>query len=169
MQACLSYLAVKKGCRIFWNTERGWNTKGALRAPRERSLKLSRRARKSYTGTARDSCRACLARVLYSMRHACSTRSLGHANVRKTCSINSGHHFVPTPPLCIRRRHACTMRLLRAAWLQLTLRHSPSSSVLILSRADVLVVGWRGHTSKTAQRVSSVALTRPRERHRQRE
>ena len=101
--------------------------------------KMSRRARKSYTDTARD-CRACLARVLYSMRHACSTRSLGHANVRKTCSVNSGHRFVPIPLPGIRQRHACAIRLLRAPWLRLTLRRSPSSSVLTLSRADVLVV-----------------------------
>ena len=133
--------------------------------------KMSRRARKSYTGTARD-CRACLARVLYSMRHACSTRSLGHANVRKTCSVNSGHHFVPIPLHCIRRRHACTIRLLRAPWLRLTLRRSPSSSVLTLSRADVLVVlagrrrRKRGFKARSEPRVGSreAPSERPRTR-----
>ena len=127
--------------------------------------KMSRRARKSYTDTARD-CRACLARVLYSMRHACSTRSLGHANVRKTCSVNSGQRFVPIPLHCIRQRHACTVRLYACCerqppWLRLTLRHSPSSSVLILSRADVLAVlagrrrRKRGFKARSEPRVGS--------------
>ena len=64
---------------------------------------------------------------------------LGHANVRKTCSINSGHHFVPTLALSIRRQQRAPCTLLRAAWLQLTLRRSSSSSVLTSKRADVLV------------------------------
>ena len=55
------------------------------------------------------------------------------------------------------RHHA----LLRAAWLQLMLRHSPSSSVLILSRADVLVVlagrrrRKRGFKARSEPRVGS--------------
>ena len=123
---------------------------------------MSRRARKSYTGTARD-CRACLARVLYSMRHACSTRSLGHANVRKTCSVNSGHRFVPIPLHCIRQRHACTIRLLRAPWLRLTLQHSPSSSVLILKRAGILVELGRGTRRKRGFKARSEPRVGPRE------
>ena len=94
--------------------------------------------RKYNTGTADDR-RARIARVQYSMRHACSTMILGHANVRKSCTNNSGHQFVPIPVLSIRRRQRAPCTLLRAAWLQLTLRHSPSSSVLPSKRADVLV------------------------------
>ena len=116
--------------------------------------------RKYNTGTADDR-RARVARAQYSMRHACSTRSLGHANVRKTCSVNSGHRFVPIPLPGIRQRHACAIRLLRAPWLRLTLRRSPSSSVLTLSRADVLVVlagrrrRKRGFKARSEPRVGS--------------
>ena len=53
--------------------------------------------------------------------------------------MNSGHHFVPTTVLSIRRRWRVPCTLLRAAWLQLTLRRSSSSSVLTSKRADVLV------------------------------
>ena len=77
--------------------------------------------RKYNTGTADDR-RARVARAQYSMRHACSTMILGHANVRKSCTNNSGHQFVPIPVLSIRRRQRAPCTLLRAAWLQLTLR-----------------------------------------------
>ena len=51
--------------------------------------KVRSRSRKYITGTA-DDWRARIARVQYSMRHACSTMILGHANVPKTCTTNSG-------------------------------------------------------------------------------
>ena len=45
-----------------------------------------------------------IARVQYSMRHASSTAMLGHANVRKTCTTNSGHRIQAAVLLSIRRR-----------------------------------------------------------------
>ena len=100
--------------------------------------KIRSRSRKYNTRTA-DDWRAGIARVQYSMRHACSTMMLRHANVRKTCSLNSDHHFLSIPLLSNPVAAACAMHPVRAAWLQLTLRHSPSSSVLPSKRADVLV------------------------------
>jgi len=96
-------------------------------------------ALKCILSTRRRAPRAPIARVQYSMRHACSTMMLRHANVRKTCSLNSDHHFLSIPLLSNPVAAACAMHPVRAAWLQLTLRHSSSSSVLTSRRADVLV------------------------------
>ena len=73
---------------------------------------MSRRALESITQGERDHCAlwAALARVLYNMRHACSMTSLGHVNVRKTCTTNTGHHHRAAALLSIQRRHTCRAR-----------------------------------------------------------
>ena len=77
--------------------------------------KVRSRSRKYNTGTADDR-RARIARVQYSMRHACSTMILGHANVPKMCTTNSGSATQAAVPLSIRRwdRAACLRRKLSA-------------------------------------------------------
>ena len=77
--------------------------------------KVRSRSRKYITGTADDR-RARIARVQYSMRHACSTMILGHANVPKTCTTNSGSATQAAVLLSIRRwdRAACLRRNLPA-------------------------------------------------------
>ena len=123
--------------------------------------KIRSRSRKYNTGTAYDQ-RARTARVQYSMRHACSTRSLGHASVRKSCSNNSVHRLRPAGLLSIRRRWRAPCTLLRAAWLQLTLRRSSSSSVLTSERVVVLVELAGRRRRKRERKAHGEGTTRPR-------
>ena len=96
--------------------------------------------RKYNTGTADDR-RARIARVQYSMRRACSTRSLGHANVRKSCSNNSAHRLRAAGLLSIRRRdHAACLRRKLAA------KAGSSSTVRRRRRVDRITCG-RGPTA----------------------
>ena len=65
-------------------------------------------ALKSITqGQQTTTARSCIARVQYSMRHACSTRLFGRANVRKTRAANSGHRLRAAVLLSIRRWRTC--------------------------------------------------------------